>query len=108
MSKITFTDQNFGQEVEQEKDKPVLVDFWAEWCGPCRVQGPIVDEVAGEIGDKAKVGDLEVDQSPRAASKYGVMSIPTIIIFKSGKVVWQGVGVQEKQTLIQQLQKAAG
>lgn len=103
MTEVEFTDANFSSEVLGEKDKPVLVDFWAEWCGPCRLQGPIVEEVAKEIGDKAKVGKLEVDQSPQTAQQYQVMSIPTIAIFKNGEKVWSAVGVQQKETLLAEL-----
>lgn len=93
-----FTDQNFDQEV-LKSDKPTLVDFWAPWCGPCQVMGPIVDELAKEIGDKAKVGKLNVDENPETSSKYGVMSIPTLKIFKGGQIVKEFVGVQNKDTL---------
>lgn len=93
-----FTDQNFDAEV-LKSDKPTLVDFWAPWCGPCQVMGPIVDELAKEIGDKAKVGKLNVDENPETSSKYGVMSIPTLKIFKGGQVVKEFVGVQNKDTL---------
>ena len=77
-----------------------LVDFWAAWCMPCRMQGPIVDKVADEIGEKAKVGKLDVDRYPSLAGKYGVMSIPTLIVFKDGKVAKTFVGVQSEQTLM--------
>lgn len=103
MSEAVFTDANFQAEVLEEKDKPVLVDFWAEWCGPCKMQGPIVDEVAKEMEGKAKVGKLEVDQNPSTAQAYSVMSIPTIAIFKGGKQVWTAVGVQQKETLLNEL-----
>ena len=107
MAKVEFTDANFTAEVEKESSMPVLVDFWAEWCGPCRALAPIINEVAKEMEGKAKVGALEVDQSPLSAQKFSVMSIPTIIIFKNGKAVWQATGIQEKQTLISELEKAA-
>lgn len=106
MSEITLTDQNFEQEVEKSSGA-VLVDFWAEWCGPCKMQGPIVEEVAKEFAGKAKVGKLEVDQNPNMAQKYGIMSIPTLAIFKGGKIVWQGIGLQQKGALAEQLNKAA-
>ncbi len=104
MSEITFTDKSFEEEVIKS-DKPVLVDFWAEWCGPCKMQGPIIEEVAKDYEGKAKVGKLEVDQNPQTAQKFGVMSIPTMIIFKAGKVVWQGVGLQQKDALSEELKK---
>ncbi|MFA5031146.1 MAG: thioredoxin [Patescibacteria group bacterium] len=103
MSEVAFTDANFQAEVLEEKNKPVLVDFWASWCGPCKMQGPIVDEVAKEMEGKAKVGKLEVDQNPGTAQQYQVMSIPTIVIFKGGKPVWNATGVQQKEKLISEL-----
>lgn len=107
MSEVIFTDDNFSHEVKQENNKPVLVDFWAAWCGPCRVQGPIVEEVAKEIGVVAKVGKLEVDENPKTAEEFAVMSIPTLMIFKDGKVVWQGLGITAKEKLLAELKKAA-
>lgn len=107
MSEVTLTDQNFEDEV-LKADKPVLVDFWATWCGPCKMQGPIVSEVAEAIGDKAKVAKLDVDQNPQSAQQYGVMSIPTLAIFKDGKIAWQGVGLHQKEQLIEELEKVAG
>ena len=95
---MEFTDQNFDQEV-LKSDKPTLVDFWAPWCGPCQVMGPVIEELAKEIADKAKVGKLNVDENPDTSSKYGIMSIPSLKIFKDGKVVQEFVGVQSKDTL---------
>ncbi len=106
MAELTFSDANFATEVEHETAKPVLVDFWAAWCGPCRIQGPIIEELAKEIGDKAKVGKLEVDENPMTAQKFGIMSIPTVILFKNGQRVWQGVGVQSKEALLEEINKA--
>lgn len=107
MSEVEFTDSNFSKEVLEEKDKPVLVDFWAEWCGPCRVQGPIVAEIAEEIGEKAKIGKLEVDENPQTAQQYQVMSIPTVAIFKNGEKVWSAVGLQQKETILNELKNQA-
>jgi thioredoxin 1 len=93
-----FTDKNFEQEV-LKSDKAVLVDFWAPWCGPCQIMGPIVDELSKEIGDKAKIGKLNVDENPDTAGKYGIMSIPSIKIFKGGQVVKEFIGVQNAEIL---------
>jgi len=102
MSEVIFTDSNFESEV-LKSDKPVLVDFFAEWCGPCKIQGPIIKEVAEEISAKAKVGKLDVDANPKMAEKYNVMSVPTIIIFKDGKIVETMNGVQNKEILFSKL-----
>jgi thioredoxin 1 len=104
MSDVTITDANFDKEVLQN-NKPVLVDFWAVWCGPCQMQGPIVEEVAKTMNGKAKVGKLNVDENPAMAQKFSVMSIPTLMIFKGGTVVKQLVGVQSKETLLSELNK---
>ncbi|HEX7586538.1 MAG TPA: thioredoxin [Patescibacteria group bacterium] len=101
-----FTDQNFDTEV-LKSDKPVLVDFWAPWCGPCQAMGPIIEELSKEIADKAKVGKLNVDENSATASQYGIMSIPSIKIFKGGKVVNEFVGVQAKETLKKELEGLA-
>ena len=98
------TDQNFESDA-LKSDKPVLVDFWAVWCGPCQVQGPIVEDVAASMGDKAKILKLNVDENPATAQKYGIMSIPTLMIFKNGLVVKQFIGVQSKDTLLSELNK---
>jgi thioredoxin 1 len=86
-----FTDANFENEV-LKSDQPCLVDFWAEWCGPCRMVGPVVEEIAKEYEGKLKVGKVNVDQNTQTASKYGIMSIPSLLFFKQGKVVDQIVG----------------
>jgi len=103
MAKV-FNDDNFEKEViEMSKEKPVLVDFFAEWCGPCQMQGPIIDEVAEAMGDKAAVGKLNVDESRKVAGEYGVMSIPTLLLFKDGKIAETMVGIQAKESLIKLL-----
>lgn len=101
---LTFTDGNFDDEVLKSTE-PVLVDFWAPWCGPCQMMGPIVDEVAEEMKGKAKVGKLDVDENPTKASEYSIMSIPSLKIFKGGKVVKEFMGVQQKDALINELSK---
>lgn len=104
MAEITLTDANFDSEVMQSP-VPFLVDFWAEWCGPCRFQNPILEEMEKEIGEKAKVGKLNVDGSPNTAAKYGIMSIPTLMLFHKGNMVKQWIGVQSKETLLSEINK---
>jgi len=99
-----FTDQNFDQEV-LGSEKPVVVDFWAPWCGPCQMMGPIVSQLAKDLGNDVKVGKLNVDENPQMAQKFSVMSIPTIIIFKAGAVKEQLVGVQDLDSLKNVLNK---
>ncbi len=84
-------------------DKPVLVDFWATWCGPCRMMAPILDQIAEEVGDRAIVCKVDVDAEPALAQEYGVMSIPTLIVFKDGEIAAQTVGVQPKQVVLDML-----
>ena len=98
MSAITITKNNFASEVLQS-DKPVLLDFWASWCGPCRMLSPIVDEIAGERPD-IKVGKVNVDEQPELAGQFGVMSIPTLLVFKNGKLVNQAVGSRPKASAL--------
>jgi thioredoxin 1 len=104
MSDITVTDATFDATVVKSA-KPVLVDFWAVWCGPCQMQGPIIEEVAKEMDGKAVVGKINVDENPATAQKFNVMSIPTLMIFKGGTVVKQFTGVQSKETLVGELNK---
>lgn len=103
---MEFTDQNFDQEVIASK-VPVLVDFWAPWCGPCQMMGPIVVELAEKMGDKAKVGKLNVDENGAVSSKFGIMSIPALKIFKGGVVVKEYVGVQPMEVLKKALEELA-
>ena len=94
------SDANFEAEVLKATG-PVVVDFWAEWCGPCRMIGPVLDEIYSAMGSKVKIVKLNVDESPRTASKYGVMSIPTLMIFKNGELASRQVGAAPKQKLEQ-------
>jgi thioredoxin 1 len=105
MGVAEFDDTNFENEVLQA-DGPVLVDFWAPWCGPCRMIAPVVEELAGENTGSIKVGKLNVDDAPNSAQNYGVSSIPTLIIFKQGEVVERFVGVQPKSRLQQAITAA--
>lgn len=105
MPEVILNKDNFNQEVLQSK-VPVLVDFWATWCGPCRVQGPIVEELATDLSqDKAKIGKLDVDQNSEISGQYNILSIPTLVIFKGGRPVEQFVGVQAKDKLRAALEK---
>lgn len=101
MAVITITKENFAQEVLQS-EKPVLLDFWASWCGPCRMLSPIVDEVAEERGD-VKVGKVNVDEQPELAGEFGVMSIPTLLVFEQGQLVRQAVGARPKASVLELL-----
>ena len=101
MSAIEINKNNFANEV-LSSDKPVLLDFWASWCGPCRMVSPIVDEIAAERGD-IKVGKVNVDEQPELAGQFGVMSIPTLVVLKDGRVVNQAVGARPKAQILAML-----
>lgn len=102
MADVIFTDKNFQEEVLESK-LPVLVDFWAEWCAPCRIVSPIVEELAKEYEGKLKVGKLNVDQN-HIASHYGIMSIPSLLIFKNGQVVKTMIGAQSKDNFKREIE----
>ncbi|MDO8529418.1 MAG: thioredoxin [bacterium] len=101
---IELTDANFEQEVIKS-DKPALVDFWATWCGPCQMMGPIIEELAKEMEGKVKIRKIEVDSNPETSEKYGIMSIPALKIFKNGKVIKEFTGLQNKEVLRKELEK---
>ena len=100
---LEITDANF-EELVINSDKPVIVDFWAEWCGPCRMVGPLVAEIGDDFKDKAVVGKLDVDNNPGVAQKYGIRNIPTILYFKGGEVKDKQVGACAKSVLVNKLE----
>jgi len=104
MAELTLNEQNFEQEV-LKSELPAMVDFWAAWCGPCKVLGPVVEEIASEMAGKAVIGKVNVDENPQLTSTYGVMSIPTVLFFKNGAVVETSVGSVAKEVLIEKLNK---
>lgn len=97
MALQTITTATFDQTINSAK--PVLVDFWAAWCGPCRMLGPIVEELANEVGDTAVVGKVNVDEQPDLAARYGITTIPTVLVFQNGEVIQKSVGVRPKEEL---------
>lgn len=97
---VVLTKDNFDQEV-LKADKPVIVDFWAQWCGPCRAVGPIMDELSGTYLDKAKIGKVNVDEQGELAAKYRIMSIPTVMLFKNGEMIEKVIGARSKDEFSQ-------
>ena len=100
MSVLKITGENFESEV-LKSEKPVILDFYADWCGPCKMMSPVIDEIAEELGEVVKVGKINIDENPEFAEKYGIMSIPTIIIMKNGEVATTFVGVTDKDKIIE-------
>ena len=107
MADLTFTDQNFKEQV-LDSQTPVLVDFWAEWCAPCRIVSPIIEELASEYSGKLKVGKLDVDSNSQAAQDYGVMSIPSIILFKNGNPIKTMIGAKSKDNYKREIDSILG
>ena len=101
---VTFTDENFEAEV-LKSDRPVLVDFWAEWCGPCRLMSPTVEALAEEYAGRVKVGKMNVDESPSTPPRYQVRGIPTLLLFKNGQVADQYVGATSKETVVKMIDR---
>jgi thioredoxin 1 len=104
MKAIELNDRNFNTEVMQS-DKPVLVDFWAPWCGPCRMMGPVIEEIAAQSAGNVKVAKVNVDEQPSLAQQFGVMSIPTLVVIKHGRVTATSVGAQPKQSVLRLLER---
>ena len=102
MTTIEVTDENFQQEV-MKSETPVLIDFWAAWCGPCKMIGPVVEEIAKEYEGKLKVGKVDVDNNPEISMQFGIRSIPTLMVFKGGKVVEQIIGAVPKKNLMEKV-----
>ena len=105
MATITTTDAGFETDV-LGADKPVLVDFWAEWCGPCKAIGPALEEISEDIGDKITIAKLNIDENPNTPTQYGVRGIPTLLIFKSGEVVAEKIGAMPKSALQQWIEES--
>lgn len=105
---VTLTDQNFEEEVIKSNSLPVLVDFWAPWCGPCKMLGPIIEELAKDFKGKIKIGKLNVDENLETAGKYEVLGIPSLKFFKNGEIVDEMMGVQPKEILVEKIREIIG
>jgi len=102
---IVLTDTNFDEEVGNKEGGPLLVDFWATWCGPCRAVAPVLEALSAEYKGKARIGKLDVDHNPNTAARFGVMSIPTLLLFKGGEVADKIVGAQSRETIAGMIQR---
>ncbi|MBN2482325.1 MAG: thioredoxin [Bacteroidales bacterium] len=100
---IELTDENFD-EIVLSADKPVIVDFWAEWCGPCRIIGPIIGEIGEDYGDRVIIGKMDVDNNPSTPARYGIRNIPTVLFFKDGNIADKQVGAVPKANLVNKLE----
>ena len=103
---VTVTDATFAAEVEHSP-LPVLLDMWAPWCGPCRLVAPVIEEIAGEMAGRVRVAKLNVDENPQTAARFGVQSIPTLLVLKGGRELDRIIGVQPKAAIVQRLERAA-
>lgn len=104
MSIVKLTSESF-EETVLKSDKPYVVDFWAEWCGPCKMLSPVIDELAGEYGDRMNFGKVNIDEEPMLAMEYRIMSIPTIAIYQNGEVVQKAIGVRDKEEYVELFDK---
>ena len=104
---VTITDQTFEREVLQARERPVLVDCWAPWCGPCRMIAPVLDQLAAESKGRYRIAKLNVDENPQIAARFQIASIPTMLIFKDGQLIDRIVGAQPKQAIVERLQVAS-
>ena len=102
---IVLTDATFNEEIEKTEGGPILVDFWATWCGPCKAVAPILEKLSAEYKGKARIGKLDVDTNPATAAKYGVMSIPTLLLFKGGKMADKIVGSKPREVIAEMIQR---
>lgn len=107
MADLVFTDQNFEQDA-LKSDKPVVVDFWAPWCAPCRIVSPVIEEIAKEYEDKVRVGKLNVDDNPDTAGKYGIMSIPTVLVLQNGQIKKTIVGARGREEYKKAIEEVLG